>query len=623
MFIREVKKRVSVDGKKYDYVQHRLVESIRTANGPRQRTVLNLGVLDINRDKFKALANLIEAKITNTSQNSMFVPDPELSTLALHFAQIIVQKRLQDAPPTTTDTPTDKWLETVDLNTTIISNGRTVGTEHIALSQLRELGFFEILRECGFAEAQQKYAAAQVLGRLVHPSSERETARWLRDSSGLDELLKADFSKISDHTLHRAADQLLEYKEILEEQLSQTTSDLFKLDDKLILYDLTNTYFESSKRGSSLARYGKSKEKRTDCPLVTLALVVDGYGFPKQSQILQGNVSEPSTLWDILEQLVEQTDTHKPQTVIMDAGIATEDNLRRLRNDKRFEYVAVSRKKLSSELFETAPKRQLEISRNTMLQVQIIRTNEEAFLLCTSPEKKAKEEAMITSRKKKFETALGKLRNGLSQPRTRKTYDSVVERIGRIKEQYKVGYLYKIEVTQCDGKATDIQWQMLKNKIKEPGQYVIRTNRKELKNHEISMLHRTLTMVESSFRWLKSELGLRPNYHQLDQRVEAHIFISVLAYYVLAPILNKLNWGGRFCSSGPIKKEKKQWDVPYGWRGLVRTMKSQTRVTTSMRTEKNQTIDIRTTLEPSALQLDIYRRLNFTPRPLNRIIIKK
>jgi hypothetical protein len=302
LFIREIKKRIKKNGNYYDYVQHRLVESIRTENGPRQRIVINLGTLDIQPEQYKALANAIEALANNDAQQTLFTNDPKLQTLASHFAQVLIRKRIQEQQIFEDDCEleTEPQYVEVDVNSAVSTNGRTIGCEHIGLSYLREIGLFEVLTECGFNEDQQAFVAAQICSRLVHPSSERESARWLRETSGLDELLGVDFSKISDHTLHRSADQLLSVKEILEEQLSQTTSDLFSLNNKLVLYDLTNTYFESPKSSSELALYGKSKERRNDCPLMTLALMVDEQGFPKQSHVFKGGVSEPHTLWQIL-----------------------------------------------------------------------------------------------------------------------------------------------------------------------------------------------------------------------------------------------------------------------------------------------------------------------------------
>ena len=567
MFIREIKKRIKRNNRIYEYLQYRLIESVRTSNGPRQHVVLNLGNLEIPKDKLKSLANLIEAVLTKNRQQPLFSEDPKLVGLAEHFAQLIIQQRLQEQQRatlslddathalSTQQTETEPRFETVDVHSVTTSRCRTVGTEYIALNQMRQLGFFDILHDCGFSPQERLYAAAQICGRMVHPDSERETARWLRETSGLDELLETDFSRMSDNKLHRTADLLLAHKDVIEARLSAKTSDLLGLDDKLILYDLTNSYFESPKRDSTIAKYGKSKEKRMDCPLVTLALVVDGQGFPKRSRIYEGNISEPGTLWEILEALDLSVNGDSPRTVILDAGIATEENLRRLREDSRFEYVAVSRqKKYPAEMFFESAPRALRMSRGQELTVKIARRGDEAFLLCQSPERKAKEEAIKSRRRQRFEMELVSLREGLKRPHTSKKYKSVVERIGRLKERYKVGSFYTIEVKETDGLATEVTWRYHASKQEEPGQYIIRTSRTDLEDNEISMLHRTLTMIEAAFRWLKSELGIRPNYHQLDRRMSAHVCISVLAYYVLSPILAKLNWGGEFVGVGDTRE---------------------------------------------------------------------
>lgn len=626
MFIRKIKKIFKNKSGEYEYIQHRLVESIRTKNGPRQRNILNLGTLNIPREKHKALANLIEANLTNDSQENMFKESSEIIGLAKHFSDIIIQKRLQNKPSEQEQqsTPPPPRYEKIDVNTITNSNGQTIGGEHIALTYLKQLGFFDILKECSFNKKEQQYAVSQICARMVHPSSERETARWLRDTSGMDELLDADFSHISDHTLHRISDKLFANKEQIEKKLAKNTKDLFSLDDKLILYDLTNSYFESPKRESNVAKHCKSKEKRNDCPCITLALTVDGYGFPKRSQIFEGNVSEPGTLWNILEKLDISDTEDIPRTVVIDAGIATEENLKRLRDDERFEYVAISRKKkFKNDIFKDKPAKEIIVSHNRKLSVKTTRYGDETFLLCKSPERTAKEEAMFSRRREKFEKGLTSLNQGLQKPRTRKEYASICERIGRLKERYKVGNFFTIDVKQKDDKATKIIWKFNNSKRKEPGEYIIRTSRNDLEDSAVSLIHRTLTMIESAFRWLKSNLGLRPNYHQLDKRMMAHVTISVLAYFVLAPILNKLEWGGIFVGNSDKKEDHSPWNVPYGWQGVIEAMASQTRVTTSFLCDDNRRMDVRTTLEPTAKQYDIYNRLKVNPRPLKRIIFKE
>lgn len=631
MFIREIKKRFKKPDGHYEYVQHRLVESIRTEQGPRQQTLLNLGTLTISSDQFKTLANLIEQHVTSCTQPHLFGDaSEELHTLARHFADIIIQKRLivssemldkkVDEIP---ETPEPSY-ETIDTNSIITSNSRTVGVEHIALSQLKELGLFSLLERCSFSEKEQKYAAAQICARMVHPASERETARWLRNDSALAELLDADFTHLSDQTLHRISDKLLEHKDSIEKTLSQNTNDIFSLDNKLILYDLTNTYFESPKHHSKIAKYGRSKEKRKDCPLITLALVVDGMGFPKRSLILEGNVSEPGTLWNILEKLdIAGNSDNLPRTVVVDAGIATEENLEKLRADKRFEYVAVSRKRsFGQDIFAESKAQTVQLSHGKELSIAITKHGDETFLLCNSTDRNLKDEAIHTQRKDRFEKELRELNEGLKKRRTKKKHTWIHERIGRLKERYAIGHMYTIEVREEKDSAYEIVWKTNVAKEKNFGEYIIRTSRNELEDTEISCIHRTLTMIEASFEWLKSDLGLRPNFHQKDDRMTSHAVMSVLAYFVLAPILRKLEWGGKFVSNGGKTDDHAPWNIPFGWKGLVRNMSSQTRVTTSFQCQDGSRMDARTTVEPTTAQHEIYKRLAMSPRPLKRIITK-
>jgi transposase len=633
MFIREIRKKLKSSGSTpYEYVQHRLVESIRTENGPRQHTLLNLGTLPIPAQQFKTLANLIEANLTGCGQQALFDDaTEEVVALARHYADIIIEKRLQkakrllDEGQSSVDEKSPPVYETVDTNSILTSASRTIGAEHIALSQLRHLDFFDILQECGFSEKQQAHAGAQICARMVHPASERETARWLRQDSACGELLDADFSKISDQNLHQVSDMLLTHKDYIEQRLSETSNDLFSLENKIILYDLTNTYFESPKRHSGIIKYGRSKEKRNDCPQITLALVVDALGFPKRSRILEGGISEPKTLWDILEMLEDAQGSivDKTKTVVIDAGIATEENLAKLREDPRFEYVAVSRKsKFDEDIFRTSHEQTLRMNHDKQLLVKSARQGDETFLLCKSPDRSLKDEAIFARRKNRFEEGLKKLNEGLQKPRTKKDSSLVYERIGRLKERYKIGQLYTITVSEEAGVARAVSWQCNGDNAQQFGEYLLRTTRNDLGDEDISLIHRTLTMIESAFRWLKSDLGLRPNFHQKDARVKAHATMSVLAYFALAAILNKLQWGGTFVSACGKDEDHRPWLETYGWKGLVRTMSSQTRVTTSFNCKDGSRIDARTTVEPRADQLNIYKRLQVNPRPLKRLIVK-
>jgi hypothetical protein len=608
MFIREKSK--TVKGK--IYIQHQLIESIRTPAGPRQRLVLNLGFLDLHPDKWKELANTIESEVHK--QPRLFVTDPQIEKLARHYAKVIVREKLnKESERAASDHVADRLsadYQSVDVNSVSSSEARKIGAEHVVLAQMREYKFDKMLKELGFTDSQVDYAKILIAGRLVNPASERETARWANEDSAILELLQAKIN-VYDTALHRTAVLLWEHHDKIEQRLSQAAREIFGLKETIILYDLTNTYFEGSKKGSKIANHAKSKDKRDDRPLITLALTLDAQGFPKQSKVYEGNISEPGTLEKMLDELSNVVDGFNSQkTIVIDAGIATEDNLEIIKR-KQFKYLAVSRKKsYGDDFWQGSQEQQIKLSdEKTQLRVKLVKTKKESYLLCHSEAKEAKEKAILDRRLKKFEEALNGINKGLKKKRTHKKYDKIIERIGRLKEKYGVGNLYDIEVKQQKGVATKIIFNKNPNgkaKEKRVGEYVLRTNRLDLIEEEISKIHRTLTTVEDSFRSMKSELGLRPNYHKRDDTSTAHIFITVIAYHIIAGILKKLRANA----------------TNYSWRTIRNILSTQVRVTTSFNTEDKATIHIRTTTTPTLKQSDIYSKLGLVQKPLKQVKIK-
>jgi hypothetical protein len=608
MFIREKSK--TVKGKKY--IQHQLIESIRTPAGPRQRLVLNLGFLDLHQEKWKELANTIESEIHK--QSRLFVTDPQIEKLARHYAKVIIRENLNKAHERSAgDNGPDRLsadYQSVDINSVSSSEARKIGAEHVVLAQMREYKFDNMLKEFGFTENQVCYAKILIAGRLVNPSSERETARWANEDSAILELLQAKIN-VYDTALHRTAALLWERHDKIEQRLSQAAREIFGLKETIILYDLTNTYFEGSKKGSKIAKHAKSKDKRNDRPVITLALTLDAQGFPKQSRVYEGNISEPGTLEKMLDELSNVVDGfNRQKTIVIDAGIATEDNLEIIKR-KQFKYLAVSRKKsYGDDFWQGSQEQEIKLSdKKTRLRVKLVKTKKESYLLCHSEAKEAKEKAILDRRVKKFEEGLNGINKGLKKKRTHKKYDKIIERIGRLKEKYGVGSLYDIDVKQEKGVVTKIIFNKNPNgkaKEKRVGEYVIRTNRLDLTEEEISKIHRTLTTIEDSFRSMKSELGLRPNYHKRDDTGTAHIFITVIAYHIIAGILKKLRANG----------------INYSWRTIRNILSTQVRVTTSFNTEDKATIHIRTTTTPTLKQSDLYSKLGLLQKPLKQVKIK-
>ena len=607
MFIRETVK--SKKGKKY--TQHQLVESIRTPNGPRQRLLLNLGTIDLPREQWKELANEIESEIHG--QKSLFPTDPEIKKLAKHYARVIIKDRLNQESEKIEEGHDDKTgaeYETVDINSVSTSDCRTIGAEHVVNSSMQEYRLDRILRKLNFTDRQIDYSKMLIAGRLIHPASERETVRWITENSAMCELLKTD-SKVYDNALHRTSCLLLKNHEAIEQSLSEKAREIFDLKETIILYDLTNAYFEGSKRNSKIAKPGRSKERRNDRPLVTLALTVDSEGFPKNSRILEGNVSEPGTLENMLNALSGVDDGFGiEKTIAIDAGIASDKNIELIKK-KKFKYVAVSRRRSYPENFWSGcTEKDLKLyDKKTVLKVKLVKQDGEAWLHCHSELKEAKEKAILDKKLEKFEHELNKLRAGLMKKGTRKKYGSIVERIGRIKERYGVGNLYDIEIEQVEGKVTKIEYRRNpkgKARQQEVGDYILRTNRLDLTEEEISKIHRSLTTVEDSFKNMKSHLGLRPIHHKRDDRTTAHIFITVIAYHILAGILKKLHRNG----------------IHYNWDTIRKILSTHVRVTTTFKTEDESTITVRNSTTLTTKQHEIYDALKIKKQPLKKIKIR-
>ncbi len=263
------------------------------------------------------------------------------------------------------------------------------------LSGVGEITAYPLLLSAGFTQEQAALAATQVIGRAVYPASELKTARWIQENSAVCELTGYDMGRLTKDKLYKSALHLYEVKEVLEKHLSRRTNELFDLEDKIILYDLTNTYFEGEKRNSKLAKYGRSKEKRSDAKLVVLALVVNVEGFIKYSSVLEGNIADCNTLSAMIEKLAAHT-VGPQAVVVLDAGIATEENLA-LIEKKGYKYLCVSRSRLKD--YEAIPNRftvLLDTKSKQTVRLKSVTTskNTDYYLEVKSPAKEKKEESM-------------------------------------------------------------------------------------------------------------------------------------------------------------------------------------------------------------------------------------
>jgi transposase len=478
-----------------------------------------------------------------------------------------------------------------------------VGGEALAHYAFESLGFRKLLKGLGFSVEQINQTELLLAGRLLYPGSEQAVLRWAKNLSAIGEVAGADFSHLSNNCLYRLSDALLEKKSDIEKLLAENEKSLLGLEEKILLYDLTNSYLEGSPDDSKIAKRGRSKEKRSDCPLLTLALCLDEDGFPKRSRVFPGNVSEPGTLQLILDDLAETStnDLFSNPTVIIDAGIATKDNLNLL-TEKNFNYICVSRS--HPDLIPDDGLFDIKTASGGTVSVKKIEQDDEIFLFCQSEGRKAKETGISNRFTQRFEDGLRAIELSIKNPKGRKEYKNIVERIGRLKEKCSnIARFYSVEVQHDGETATAITWNLEKKTELEShfdGSYYIRTNRKDLSDTEIWQLYVTLTRVESAFRSLKSDLGLRPNFHQKDSRMEGHLFITVLAYHLQAFLQTRLRQNG----------------VNYAWQTIRTLMSSQIRITTGITTREGKRLHIRQTTDPEDFHIKIHRSLSLNPKPL-------
>lgn len=596
MYIRRTAIKSRKDGGQY--FTYRLVESKRTEKGVRQQTLLNLGAdFSLPREQWPDLTKRIEEILSG--QQSLFEIDGDVESLAQGYASRIVLSH-QDVD----DSDSIDYRE-VNLDSIEMSRPRSVGREHVTLEALRSLKLDQTLGNLGFNGPQRAAAIGTIIGRACQPGSELATHAWLQERSALGELIDYNFDNLSLYGMYQISDQLLGKKAAIEQHLYERERNLFGLQETITLYDLTNTYFEGQCKTNALAAHGHSKEKRSDCPLVTLGLVLDSSGFPRRSHVYEGNVSEATTLSEMLSALGKggSSSGQKP-TVVMDAGIATEDNIAWLK-EHLYPYLVVSRKK-HREFDKTSSIVVKEDAACTVRAQKVFdEETQETLLYCHSTMREKKDQAIGDRFTGRFEAELQKLNNGLSKKRCLKKYDKVMVKIGRLSQKYsRVSKQYTITVEQDEksGNAISITWKCQpapETTDTHPGVYCLRTSQTGWDESTLWNTYTMLTDLEAVFRSLKSELGLRPIHHQIAKRVSGHLFITVLAYHLVHTIRFRL----------------KQVDIHSSWSSLRKILSPQNRVTVSMQCKNGSAVHIRKSTRPEANQQEIYSALGIRSHP--------
>jgi transposase len=606
MFIKKIDKTSNKTGK--SYFTYSLCESYRIDDKVRHRNILNVGKLEnIRKEDFKLLCDRIEQKVKGINPLFSLIPE-HIEKEAEFIYRRILNEKLLDCNPVTVSPPKEEEsapldIQKVDVNSISNEDSRTFGGEWLSKQMLDGCGLSEFLSQNVDNEEYRKLIEVEVISRMIHPRSELEIARWLNGESSLCEILS--LHKTPDHRkLYRAARTLYGHKEKVEDYLYQHFASKHPDKMHLCLYDLTNFYFEGRKEHSTLAQFGRSKEKRSDAKLISLALLTDGQGFIRRSKLYPGNISEPSTLKEVISELTPDRKkdaglfTSKP-VAVMDAGIATEENLQYLR-DNGFDYICVSRSGLQDYILAETGAKTICDNRRHPIELNVVTSSNkddgDLYLYVKSDMKQQKEQSMSSKLTKRFIDELENIKSSLSKKRGIKEEGAVNQRIGRVRQKYpSISKLYKIELKVDENKTVvDIIYEQSKQGS-EAGVYFIRCSQNRLTEELIWDINNILREIESTFRCLKTDLDIRPIYHKKDINTEAHIFVGIVAYQLVHA----------------IRRALKEEDINHCWSRIGDIMSSQTIVTTRMKLENNDSLIVRNMTRPNQEQAKIYRVLKF------------
>jgi transposase len=507
MFLRSHQR--SKDGKGHTYWS--LVETVRTADGPRQRRLCYLGELNSSA----------QARWLKTVE--VFNEQGESTQLKLFPSEV--------EPPAN-----DPQVARVLLNRVRLERSRQFGASFLGLELWKRLEldrFFEQAVDDKTADVPwSRVAAVLAINRLCAPASELAIEERWYPSTALDDLLGIEEGKINDTRLYRCLDRILPHKTKLEQHLKQRYGELFGAEFDVLLYDLTSTYVEGAAENNPMMRRGYSRDHRPDCEQMVIALIVNQEGFPFSYETFDGNRADVSTMETILR-MVERKYGKARRIWVMDRGIVSEANLEAIRKRGGQYLVGTPRsqmKQFEAELLKDDWKQvrpEVEVKQAKLPQ------GEETYILCRTAGRKEKEKAIRQRFSSQMEDALRRLSKAITTGRL-KDRNKMERRLGRIQANHpSVNDLYEVTLRSTP-EGVRLFWEMKKDgktwrELRE-GSYILRTNLQAETAEELWSKYMQLTEAEASFRALKSELSIRPLFHQLEPRVKAHVMVAFIGY---------------------------------------------------------------------------------------------
>ena len=600
----------------------KLVESYRDDTArPRHRAVVSLGNAALAREDWKPVAKAVEDRLYNRET----LLERDLSAEHAAWVDRIVRQVGSEGrwQPFVSPAPDEEYLDGVRALAVSHTDTAELGPVLVGWETWKRLGMPELLSTLGFNRSQSQAAAISAVNRLADPTSEHSLLDWYR-RTGLPELTGNALRGAGDDRFYRASDLLLAHQGDIERHLRERQSSLFNLERTVLLYDLTNSHFEGACRRNPKAKRGANKQKRNDCAQIVVGMVFDQYGFEMAHKVFEGTRNDGKSLVEMIGELNAAVAPGKEKPlVVMDAGVATRKNLNLLRehgfgylvNDTRGQrprYLEAFREQQGFQIVHgregKAPVR-VRVMEDP-LPAALAGDGPERIVLCKSEPRGEKEHAIVSNAERRFLDALGKLAARVENKRL-KARSKIEQMIGRIQARHPRARKFYTITLEDDAAGLRVRWtrddELLAQAADLWGCYVLRTDEQTLNEHELWQLYISLTQAEEGFRALKTDLGLRPNPHHKEERVDAHVFICVLAYHLLRNILWTLEQKG----------DHRNWET------LKRVLRTHCYTTILLPTRNGPTHRIRKAGQPEECQKTIYRNLgiDWVGLPCHRSVI--
>lgn len=639
-----------------------LIESKRIKGEPRSRIVVSLGSdfkipMEIRKEVAKVVTNKLKG------QELLFIPQE-----VERIGEIII-RRIQKNGKNKDLMEINKKedIEEVYIDQITHSYDRLAGPLIVGDSAWKRLEIPQLLTECGFSSKEIRTAEISILNRLISQDSENAIPSWTKVYA-VSDLIDSKSESFGNDRFYRISDKLFSKKRAIEDKLYRNAKSFFNLTNSLVLYDLTNTYFEGQAELNPKAEFCKNqKEKRSDCPQIVIALIIDGDGFVIRHKVFNGKMSDADSLKEILQTIqADYANVEEKPTIIFDRGVTSDENIELLKSpDFKFKYIIASRNNTENanlEEFKNANFGTIKDENNNKVEVYQKVEDDEHYLLCKSTGRKRKEESMRNSREQKLIASLEAIKARIFN--NKKVITPVINQdIGRLRQKYasvaqyydiffipcEFAYSIKNEIIKVSKRTVNIlsnrkekfdnqeisfknlkadldkfrekypddfnqieieltapilSYKTLEEKLEDKksleGNYLLRTNRDDLDDKTFWNTYTMLTRIEHAFRHLKTDLGLRPNQHHREDRVESHVFISIFAYQLLQTIEFTL----------------RQKNCSLSWDSIKRMLSNYTYSTILVPTSDGKTVHLRKPGEPESVHKLIFENLDINWRNL-------